>query len=74
MSTTASTKARTRLATRRLEPRSRRPRDGSPVVTPSARAPTAIRVEARDRHRHAARLGLALREAAAVVLLGKLAS
>jgi hypothetical protein len=74
MSTTASTKSRTRLATRRREPRPRRPSGSAPVVAPSARAPTAIRVEARERHRRAARVGLALRDAAAVLLLGKLAS
>ena len=70
MSTTATTKARTRRATPRRDPGPRRPR----VVAPSARAPTAIRGEATDGHRRAARLGLVLREAGAVVLLGKLAS
>jgi hypothetical protein len=74
MSTTASPKARTRRATRPRDPRPGRPRDAAPVVAPSARAPTAMRVEATDGRRRAARLGLVLREAAAVVLLGKLAS
>jgi len=70
MSTTATITARRQRATRRREPRPRRP----PVVAPSARAPTAIRVAATDRHPRAARLALVLREAAAVVLLGKLAT
>lgn len=70
MSTTATMTTRRRRTTRRRPSTSPRP----PVVAAAARAPTAIRVEATDRHWRAARLALVLREAAAVVLLGKLAT
>jgi hypothetical protein len=72
MSMTTATKTRPRSRVR-PEPRPHRPGRTS-VVSPSARAPAAVHVAAATGPRPVARLGLVLRQVAAVLMLGDLAS